>query len=84
MISVTLLVIAMPPIPDAGILVYTILFVQLGIAEEAIVLVAAIDIIVDYRNTGFNVLLLNRQMASEAASLDSMDRAILMNDDMGC
>ena len=80
-ISVTLLVIAMPPIPGAGILVYTILLAQLGIPEEAMLLAAAIDIIVDFFNTGFNVLLLNLQMAFEAASLDSMDRDILLNKD---
>lgn len=75
----TLLVIAMPPIPGAGMLVYTILFAQLGIPEEAMVLVVATDVIMDFCNTGVNVLLLNMQMASEAASLNCMDKSVLMN-----
>ena len=46
--TVTMLVIAMPPIPGAGLLVYTVLFAQLGIPSEAMVLATAIDVAVDY------------------------------------
>ena len=78
--TVTLLVIAMPPIPGAGLLVYTILFARLGIPAEALVLATAIGVAVDYCNTGFNVLLLILQIAHQGKSLDSMDREILMGE----
>lgn len=77
--TVTLLVIAMPPIPGAGLLVYSILFARLGIPAEALVLATAIDVAVDYCNTGFNVLLLILQIACQGKSLGSMDQEILMN-----
>lgn len=78
-ITVTLLVIAMPPIPGAGILVYTILFARMGIPAEALVLATAIDVVVDFCNTGFNVLLLVLQIVGEAGALGSLDRAALLN-----
>ena len=80
-ITVTLLVIAMPPIPGAGLMVYTILFARLGIPADALILAAAIDVIVDFCNTGFNVLLLILQIAGEAGSMGRLDRGILMDDD---
>ncbi|MBQ1492330.1 MAG: cation:dicarboxylase symporter family transporter, partial [Blautia sp.] len=53
-ITVTLLVIAMPPIPGAGLLVYTILFTRMGIPAQALVMATAVDVVVDFCNTGFN------------------------------
>lgn len=77
--TVTLLVIAMPPIPGAGLLVYTILFARLGIPAEALVLATAIDVAMDYCGTGTNVLMLMLQIAFQAKSLGSIDREILIN-----
>ena len=76
--SVTLLVIAMPPIPGAGMLVYTILFTRLGIPAEALVLATAMDVIMDYVDTGFNVLLLTLQVACIGKTLGAMDREVLL------
>ena len=75
--SVTMLVIAMPPIPGAGMLVYTILFARLGIPAEALVLATAMDVIIDYIDTGFNVLLLMLQIACTGKALGAMDREAL-------
>ena len=74
---VTMLVIAMPPIPGAGMLVYTILFARLGIPAEALVLATALDVIADYVDTGFNVLLLTMQVACTGKALGAMDREVL-------
>lgn len=68
----------MPPIPGAGLLVYTILFARLGIPAEALVLATAIDVAVDYCGTGFNVLLLMLQIVYQGKALGSIDREILM------
>lgn len=77
-ITVTLLVIALPPIPGAGLLVYTILFAQLGIPAEAFVMVTAIDVVIDFYDTGLNVLLLMLRVACEADALGKLNRAVLL------
>ena len=77
-ITVTLLVIAMPPIPGAGLLVYTILFTRMGIPAQALVLATAVDVVVDFCNTGFNVFLLVLQLAWEANDLRDLDRGALL------
>ena len=76
--TVTMLVIAMPPIPGAGLLVYTVLFAQLGIPSDALVLATAIDVVVDYCNTGFNVLLLILQVAWQGKTLGCIDHEVLV------
>ena len=70
-ITITLLIIAMPPIPGAGIMVCTVLFAKLGIPAEAMVMAAAADVVVDFFDTGFNVLLL--RLAGDAGALDKAD-----------
>ena len=73
----TLITIAMPPIPGADILCYTVLFSSLGIPAEAIVLATAIGIVLDYLDTGANVMLLIFQLACDAKRLDNLDKKIL-------
>lgn len=75
----TLLIIALPPIPGSALLGFTILFNSLGIPSDALVLATAMDIIIDFVDTGFNVMLLNLQIACEAESFDDLDRAILLD-----
>ena len=77
MITVTLLVIAMPPIPGAGIIVYTIIFSRLGIPAEALVLAAAIDVVVDFFNTGGNIFLLIMHLTGESKAQHLMDSSVL-------
>lgn len=77
-VTSTLIAIAMPPIPEADVLCYSILFSTLGIPAEGIVLATAIGIIADYFDTGFNVLLMIFQLACEAKHLDNLDRDILI------
>ncbi|MBR4703706.1 MAG: dicarboxylate/amino acid:cation symporter [Oscillospiraceae bacterium] len=74
----TLLAIALPPIPGSGILCYSILFSNLGVPAEAIALASAMDMVMDLFDTGFNVMLLQFQIACEAKRLDSLDRETLM------
>ena len=77
-ITSTLLAIAMPPIPGAGLLVFTALFSSLGIPPEALVLTTAADLVMDFIGTGINILLLIFQIACEAASFGSLDRKTLL------
>ena len=79
-ITVTLLVVAMPPIPGAGIIVYTIIFARLGIPSEALILAAAVDVIVDFFNTGGNIYLLILHLTGESSAQHLMDRSVLLKD----
>jgi len=74
----TLITIAMPPIPGADILCYTVLFSALGIPAEAIILATTVGIVLDYLDTGTNVLLMILQITCDAQRLDCLDRKILL------
>ena len=65
-LSATLLAIAVPPIPGAGLMLFTILFTQLGIPEEALVMATAMDIVIDFYDTGFNIFALMLEMIAGA------------------
>lgn len=79
-LAATLLSIAVPPIPGAALTIYSILFAQLGIPSEALLLAAALDVVTDFFDTGFNVLLLNLEMVREAHIMDRIDRKVLVSD----
>ena len=78
-VTAALVAIAMPPIPGADILSYTLLFSSLGIPSEALVLATAVDIVIDFLDTGYNVLNLILQIACEAGRQGALDRSILQN-----
>ena len=76
----TLITIAIPPIPGADILCYSVLFSALGIPREAIVFATTIGVVTDYLVTGSDVMLLIFQIACNAKRLDGLDRKTLMSD----
>lgn len=74
----TLITIAMPPVPGADILCYTVLFSSLGIPAEAIVLATAVGILLDHLDTGMNVALMILQVACDAKRLGKLDQRVLL------
>ena len=80
LITVTLLAIALPPIPGAGVLVFTIMFSTLGIPAEALVMVMAVEIVSEFFATGSNNFLLLLEIACGAGRLGDLDRAVLSED----
>ena len=78
--AATMLSIAVPPIPGAALTIYSILFAQLGIPSEALLLAAALDVVTDFFDTGFNVFLLNLEMVREAHIMDRIDCKVLTAD----
>ena len=48
-----------------------------GLIDEGAVLATAMDVIIDYVDTGFNVLLLMLQVACTGKALGTMDREVL-------
>lgn len=78
-VIVPLCAIALPPIPGAGPIIFTILFGSLGIPSEAIVMAVAMDLVFDFFDTGFNVLLLMLRTACEAKIHNALDQKILLS-----
>jgi Na+/H+-dicarboxylate symporter len=78
-IGAALIAIALPPIPNSTILGFTILFSMLGIPSQGLMMVTAIDVLVDFFDTGFNVMLMIFHTACEANRLGSLNRSILLN-----
>ena len=58
---------------------FTVLFTRLGIPMEAMVIVAASEVLVDFIDTGFNVLLLILRLSSAAGALGKVDRNVLQS-----
>ena len=75
----TLITIAMPPIPGADILCYTVLFSALGIPAEAIILATAAGIALDHLDTGISVTLMIFQITCDAKRLGNLDQRILLS-----
>ena len=74
----TLLIIALPPVPGNSLLGFSILFGSLGIPMDALILATAIDIIMDFIDTGFNVMLLIFRITAEAGRQGVLERKTLL------
>ena len=68
----------MPPIPNAGAIVYAALFSTLGIPADALMHAAVLEMVADYVETATTVLLLILRTAREAARLHLLDRQRLL------
>ena len=73
----TLLAIAVPPIPGAGLTLFTILFSQLGIPKDALVMAVAMDIVFDFVDTGFNIFALHLEVIGGAHAMKQIDHEVL-------
>lgn len=73
------LAIAAPPIPGGGLTCYTILFAQLGLPEEILVVALALDLVIDFISTGINIYALQIEMLLQAKRWNMLDDAILRN-----
>ncbi|MBQ1436163.1 MAG: cation:dicarboxylase symporter family transporter [Clostridia bacterium] len=80
-ITSVLLSVAIPPIPGAMLIVYSVLFAQLGMPPEALVIAAALDILYDHLNTGFDILLLITELTRTAGATHNLDRDVLLQKD---
>ena len=79
LLTSVLLAIAAPPLPGAAMMIYAILFAQLGIPEGALLLAAAMDIIYDYFSSGFNILFLLIENVDCGERLGKVDREKLVS-----
>ena len=72
-----LLAIATPPIPGGFLTCCTVLLAQLGIPEEAVGLVVAENVILDFFMTSCGISCLQSELVLAANRLGMLDRAIL-------
>ncbi|MBQ2739724.1 MAG: cation:dicarboxylase symporter family transporter [Oscillibacter sp.] len=75
--SATVLSIASPPIPGGTLTCYTIMFTQLGLPAEALVVALALDVLCDFFATGMNMFCLQIELVLQAHGMGLLDEARL-------
>ena len=76
-IVVTVLSIALPPIPGGALACYTILFSQLGIPAEVLGIVVVADVAFDFLSTGFTQPMLQMEMVLQADKMGLLNKETL-------
>ena len=71
------LAIAVPPIPGAAIMLFTVLFSQLGIPQDALVMATAMDVVADFFDAGANVFLMILEITDGANSMKQLNHEVL-------
>jgi len=75
--TAVVLAIAAPPIPGGTLTCYTIMFVQLGLPEEAIVVALALDVLCDFIATGMNMFCLQTELLIQAKKMGMINEKVL-------
>ena len=73
-IIVSLLSIAVPPLPGSGLMIFSTLFAQLGIPADALVLATLMYIPLDYAIAGGDIAALLSELTREAELMGILDR----------
>lgn len=73
-IIVSLLSIAVPPLPGSGLMIFSTLFAQLGIPADALVLATLMYIPLDYAVAGGDIAALLSELTRESEQMGILDR----------
>lgn len=73
----SILAIATPPIPGGGHTCYTVMFLQLGIPEEALALTMTLDLIFDFISTAASQTFLQAELILQADKLGFIKKEVL-------
>ena len=76
-IITTILAVATPPIPGGALTAYTIIFMMLDIPNEALAIALAIDVLVDFIDTGFDQFVLPFVLVNQASRIGRINLDIL-------
>lgn len=76
-IVITILTIALVPIPGGGIACYTILLTQIGVPIEALGIAVVLDIFADFISTGLNTILRECELVLVADKVNMLDKSKL-------
>ena len=74
-----ILALAAPPIPGGPITCFTMLFAQLNIPIEALPLIIALNVLMDFFGTAFNLLCLQTELVELAGDLNMLNYDKLRN-----
>ena len=72
-----MLAIAAPPVPGAPLTCYTLLFTQLGVPIEAVAVMTALNVILEFISTAANLFCLQMVLTDLSGSLEMLDTDIL-------
>jgi len=75
--TAAVLAIASPPIPGGTLTCYTIMFTQLGLPTEALVVALALDVLCDFVATGMNMFCLQMELVIQSSKMGMLDEKIL-------
>lgn len=73
-----ILAIASPPIPGGTLACYTVMFAQLGIPTEGLVVALAVDVLLDFISTAMNMILIETELLQQGRNLNMLDREVLL------
>lgn len=73
-----ILAIASPPIPGGTLACYTVMFAQLGIPTEGLVVALAVDVFLDFISTAMNMILIETELLQQGRNLNMLDRDVLL------
>ena len=79
--SAVVLAIASPPIPGGTLTCYTILFTQLGLPTEALVVALALDVLCDFVATGMNMFCLQLELVIQSKKMGLLNETVLQKKD---
>ena len=78
--SAVVLAIASPPIPGGTLTCYTILFTQLGLPTEALVVALALDVLCDFVATGMNMFCLQMELVIQSKGMGLLNDSVLQKE----
>lgn len=78
MLMAGIIAISTPPIPSGALTGYTVLFSQLGIPAEALIIALTCDTVFDFISTGFDQYMLPYMLLDQAGKLGLVDKSVLL------
>ena len=73
----SIIAIATPPIPGGGAIAYSVIFAQMGIPDDAMVVALAIDIFLDFLLTAFEMFILPLTLINMSCSFGMINKDVL-------
>ena len=73
----SIIAIATPPIPGGGAIAYSVIFAQMGIPDDAMVVALAIDISLDFLLTAFEMFILPLTLINMSCSFGMINKDVL-------
>ncbi len=74
---ITIVSIALPPVPGGALACYTIVFTQLGIPQEALAVTMLLDVFFDFISTGCDTFFRQCELLLQADRIGMLDKSIL-------